>query len=196
MLKKTVFIAMSLFLAFRSYELLQALMATEPEELGAKGELLMALLLSVFLTGMVAIPGFALPTHTLLNRKYYVVKNADLTQKMYKALQVEHFRKMLMWVFWGRKTNRKKFFDGKASGIDNFLYQSKQAEFGHILSFLLLLVACIPLLIKEYYLLVPVASFINVLGNLYPVILQRAHRIRIDKVLRLRKRREMAKIDS
>lgn len=153
----------------------------------------MAVLLNVFITGMVAIPGFAFPSHKLFGTGYYVVKNPSLIQKLYKVLRVELFRRGLMLAFWGRKNNRRKFFDGRASGIENFTYQSKQSEFGHMLSFLLLSLACVALLFKGYYVLVLVASIINVVGNLYPSILQRMHRIRIERVVLLKQRSKATK---
>ncbi|WP_394330522.1 hypothetical protein [Psychroflexus sediminis] len=37
-----------------------------------------------------------------------------------------------MFVFWGKKKNKQKYFDGTKSGLENLDYQTKQSEFGHL----------------------------------------------------------------
>lgn len=138
---------------------------------------------------MVAIPGFAFATHKLVGSSYYEIKHPVLLRKAYRMLRLDLFRRALMLVFWGRKSQRKKFFDGTASGIENFIFQTKQAEFGHIVSFVLLALTAVLSVVQGYYVLALVSTCINTIGNLYPALLQRSHRHRIDRVLKLQEQR-------
>ncbi|MGB0425234.1 MAG: hypothetical protein ACPGED_12965, partial [Flavobacteriales bacterium] len=91
--------------------------------------------------------------------------------------------KALMFFIWGKAKNRKHFFDGTKTGLKNFIYQSKQSEFGHILAFILVQACALIVAIKGNLLLLAITTAINVIFNLYPVILQRHHRARIQAVM-------------
>ncbi len=98
-------------------------------------------------------------------------------------MKVEIFRKLLMVFFWGTKKNRKKFFDGTRQGLDNMIYQTKQSEFGHLGGLILTWVLAIPLLWLGRWEIFAFISVMNIVGNLYPVILQRNHRIRLERIV-------------
>jgi hypothetical protein len=89
---------------------------------------------------------------------------------------------MLLLTFWGTKKNRKTFFNGTKTGIENFIHMTKQSEFGHLGAFIVLFILSIILLIQKHHLLVSVLTIINVIGNFYPIVLQRFHRMRIARV--------------
>ncbi len=95
---------------------------------------------------------------------------------------VRFFRKALLFFFWGFKKNRKKFFNGTKEGIKNFRFQSRQAEFGHLAGLILTLLGTLTLLVYGHFLLAFYMTLINVIGNLYPIILQRHHRARIQRI--------------
>lgn len=97
---------------------------------------------------------------------------------------VKYFQFLLMAAFWGHKKNRKKYFDGTKSGLKNFIYQTKQSEFGHFGAFVGIVVISIILLFHGYYSLVMAMAIINIIGNFYPILLQRLHRERISKVMK------------
>ncbi|MGB1031654.1 MAG: hypothetical protein ACPGWM_03520, partial [Flavobacteriales bacterium] len=130
-----------------------------------------------------AFVGFVFPTHKLLPKSYYLVRQPKLIMNTYKYLGVEPFRKALMFFIWGKAKNRKHFFDGTKTGLKNFIYQSKQSEFGHILAFILVQACALIVAIKGNLLLLAITTAINVIFNLYPVILQRHHRARIQAVM-------------
>lgn len=181
MLKKILFPIVSFFLAFRSFELCNALLnQSEFESFGFN--LLWGFLLNLFVTGVFAMLGFAYPTHKVLPASYYQVKNAESLKKWYNLLGVKYFRIGLMFAFWGHKKNRTKYFNGTKSGIQNFNYQTKQSEIGHLLAFVVLVFLSLLFLFNGQWKLSMVVFLINFIGNFYPVILQRHHRIRIDKL--------------
>ena len=145
--------------------------------------LVVAYLFALIGTGIFAFVGFAYPTSKLIGSKYYELKNVKRLRFIHSVLGVKYFNKALLLTFWGTKKNRKKYFDGTKSGIKNFIYQTHQSEFGHLAAFILLLICGIILLVvKEYYLLSLLLLLINIIGNFYPIILQRYHRIRIQKI--------------
>lgn len=145
-------------------------------------QFLLAFLLSMFITGVFAIVGFAWPTSQIFPLSFYALKNPGILKKAYHILGVDLFRKALLIFFWGQQKNRKKYFDGTRNGLQNFIYQSKQSEFGHFASFITTILTSLILLTKGMCLLVGFLTLFNVIGNFYPVILQRYHRLRIDKL--------------
>ena len=179
---KILLLGLSAFWAYRSSELIKNLMARSPESFEGMDMVFSALIINLFFTGVFAFAGFAFPTNRLLPEGYYTIRNKEWLTKVYKRLNVETFRKGLLIVFWGKKKNRKKYFDGTRSGFANFIYQSKQSEFGHLGAFVVILIASILLLFYGYILLFVLTTAINIFGNIYPVILQRYHRMRIERI--------------
>ncbi|WP_339925450.1 hypothetical protein [uncultured Cyclobacterium sp.] len=182
-IKQIIFILLSLFLLYFSFTTIRQIVLYGPVQLGFGESFFLAFLINLCVTGIFAFPGFVLPTHRILPNGYYAIKNPSKVMKWYRILGVEYFQKLLMLFFWGRKANRKKFFDGTKSGLKNFNYLSKQSEFGHLGPFIIILLIAIFFIFSSYLLLMIFTVLINFIGNLYPVILQRYHRIRIGKIL-------------
>lgn len=182
LLKKILFPLFSVFLFYRSIDLMNSLLASDPGSFGFSESFVVAFLLTLFITGVFAFPGFAYPTHQLIGHRYYKLKNQDKLKQVYSIMGVKYFRIFLLFVFWGRNKNRKKYFNGTRTGLQNFVYQSKQSEFGHLSAFVSIVLVNIILLMHRYYTLFIMVMVINIIGNLYPIILQRFHRLRIDKL--------------
>lgn len=144
---------------------------------------ILAFLLTLFVTGGFAFLGFVFTTSKLLPEQYYTIKRPKKLKRIYHKLGVRHFRLIIVLAFWGNTKNKKRFFDGTRSGLKHLVVMSKQAEFGHFAAFWLIFLLSILLLWKGYYLIAVIANLINVIGNLYPVILQRHHRMRLDRLL-------------
>lgn len=172
----------SIFLIYRTYDLVQSLIKSNPADYNF-GEIgIIAFLLALFITGIFAFLGFAYPTNILLPARYYDIKSPILLDRMYSIFGIKYFKFALLFFFWGSKKNRKKYFNGTKAGIRNFIYQTKQSEFGHLISFVIILLITLLLLFYGYTLLFVLTNVINVIGNLYPIILQRKHRSRISKL--------------
>ena len=186
LVKKIIFPLCSAFLLYRSVELINTLISAKPEFYNLVEVLLIAFLLNLFITGVFAFLGFAYTTYYLLPKSYYKINNPNKLKKYYNLFGVKYFKTFLLVVFWGKKGNRKKYFDGTKNGFDNFIFQTKQSEFGHFGSFIVLSLVSILLIGSNHYLIAGLAVIINIIGNLYPVILQRFHRMRIEKILSLK----------
>jgi hypothetical protein len=63
------------------------------------------------------------------------------------------------------------------------VFQTKQSEFGHLGAFLVILISSVILLVYGYTYVVIIMTLINILGNVYPVILQRMHRARVQRLI-------------
>ena len=186
--KKILFSCFSAFLCYQSYGLISQIMRSNPAEFEIIDTAAVAFLLNLFVTGIFAFVGFVFPTNKVLGTSYYRIANPNRLSRVYNLLQVELFRKLLLFFFWGRGKNRAKYFNGTRKGLTNFIYQSIQSEIGHLLAFISIGVVSLVLLFFQHFEMVFMATLINVIGNLYPIILQRHHRIRIDRILNSNKR--------
>lgn len=181
-LKKIVFPLLSLFLCFRTIELMRGLISSDPNAHSNNEVLIISFLLILFITGVFAFIGFAYPSSRILSDSYYEIKSPKVLKSISKVLGIKYFRLLLLFAFWGRKTNRKKYFNGTKKGLKNFVFQTKQSEFGHLGAFVVIIISSFILLLHGYIYLVIITTLINILGNIYPVILQRLHRMRIEKI--------------
>jgi len=188
-MKKLLFSLMSVFLIYQSVKLLDSLSKHGPESLGFLECLLWAYILCLFITGVFAFPGFVFQLYALLGKSYYRIVRPKVLKAVFKNLGVEYFRRGLMLFFWGSKKNRAKFFSGGKDGLQNLIIQTKQSEFGHVGGFLAVTAAIIYLLCYQHYLLAGLCFLINIVGNLYPVILQRHHRMRIERMMRIEEKK-------
>jgi len=76
--------------------------------------------------------------------------------------------------------------------LKDFSTQTKQAEFGHLAAFVSILLVSIVLLYYKYVMIFIMSNIINILANLYPILLQRSHRIQIQRLEKLSKRKNDA----
>ncbi len=176
--KKLLLILLSLFLIQQSFKLL-----SNVEVFGNLSWVMiifMAWVINMFITGIFAFAGFALPTQNLLPNSYYKVNQPMRFKRLFKTLKVEWFRKFLLATVWRSKAQQAKHFDGTLSGINNLEVQSKKSEFGHLFPLIILNFVGIYLIIKGLVALGVAVLVFNVLGNFYPIVLQRHHRMRID----------------
>jgi len=158
------------------------LISSIPNEFSNNEVFIISFLLSLFITGVFAFIGFVYPSSRILPDSYYEIKNPKFLKCISKVLGIKYFQLFLLFAFWGRKTNRKKYFNGTKKGLKNFMFQTKQSEFGHIGAFVVIIILSFILLVHGYVFLVIITTLINILGNVYPVILQRLHRVRIEKI--------------
>lgn len=180
--KKILFPAFSIFLVYQTIELLKMFDNQKAENFSITVTFLLAFALNLFITGIFAFVGFAFSSSSILPRSYYKIRNNKRLNLMCNVMGVKYFRAMLLFAFWGKEKNRKKFFNGTKSGIQNFIHQTKQSEFGHFGALLFVFIATVYLFINGYILLFVLSSTINFIGNFYPILLQRLHRSKIERI--------------
>ena len=180
MIKRILYTFFSLFLIYQSFKIV--MLITDVNLDSWPISLLLACLINLFVTGAFAFPGFVYPTERLMPQSYYKISNDALQKKMYKLFSVDTFQKFLLATVWRKKEMQKQHFDGKRSGFENLILQSKKSEFGHLIPFVILLAISMYWLGIGTWKVAVLTTFINVLFNLYPVLLQRQHRMRVSKI--------------
>jgi hypothetical protein len=180
MIKKILLSLASLFLIWQSYNLLYNIHKLDISSWGTL--FFIAWLINLFITGVFAFSGFAFPTQKLLPPSYYRILHPKKLQQTFKVLKVNLFRKILLATLWKRKKQRKEFFDGTKSGIANLLEQSMKSEFGHLLPFVIICFVSGYLIAIGLIKLALLSLLINLIGNLYPIVLQRHHRMRVQLI--------------
>lgn len=182
MVKKLFLSLGSIFLAYRSVELVKFLDNTYASQFNWIGVVAYSFALNLFITGVFALLGFAFITSRILPDSYYKINNIKVVTSLYRILGVEYFRFLLLKFFWGKEKNRKKYFSGNKTGLENFETQTRQSEFSHLASFITVAIVSFYILLKGQTAIFYVSSLINVIGNLYPIVLQRNHRIQIERL--------------
>ena len=181
-LRKVFLSIAAIFLIWQSYQLLTSIHRFESNSLLLI--IFVAWLINIFITGIFAFSGFAFPTQKLMPESYYKIYQADNLKKLYNFLRVDVFRLFLLATFWKSEKQRQKYFNRKRDGINNLILQSKKSEFGHLIPFLLINFVAVYLVLIGLYKLALCTFIINIIGNFYPIILQRHHRMRIDRLRR------------
>jgi hypothetical protein len=192
MTKKLLLSLASIFLTYRSVELLKFLDNINPGQLNWMGTITFSFALNLFITGIFAFLGFAFLTSRILPNSYYNIKNSKRVTFIYRFLGVEYFKLLLLKFFWGNERNKKKYFSGTKTGISNFDMQTRQSEFGHLVAFIAIEIISIYILIKGHIAIFFITTFINIIGNFYPIILQRNHRIHIERIKLILEKRKSA----
>ena len=181
---------MSIFLIWQSYWIFMGLQFIEEPSWGL--QLFFALIFNLFITGVFAFSGFALPTEKLMPSMYYKIKDSKKVNFWFKKLKGEWFRIFLLKTVWRKKTAQKKFFDGTISGINNFEIQTQKSEFGHLIPFVIISLLCVYFAMRGFWWAVFFTMLVNVIFNFYPILLQRHHRgrlARLKKILILKQKR-------
>ncbi|MFK8006029.1 MAG: hypothetical protein AB8H03_06645 [Saprospiraceae bacterium] len=174
---------MSIFLTFQSNKIFLGLEFIEDPSWIL--QLVFALVFNLFITGVFAFSGFALPTEKLMPSKYYEVNDPKKINFWFKKLKGERFRNFLLATVWRKKTDQKKFFDGTISGIKDFEVQTHKSEFGHLIPLVIISVLCVYFAMRGFWWAVFFTMLINVIFNFYPILLQRHHRGRLARLKKI-----------
>ena len=139
----------------------------------------------LFVTGIFAFAGFAYPTQRLLPAAYYRVRRPDVLRRWYRRLGVSWFRGALLATLWRGKEQSGRYFNGRRDDLHHLRVQSEKSEFGHLLPLIVVTGVAVWLLARGAVRLAVVMQAVNVVGNFYPIVLQRYHRQRLDRIGRL-----------
>lgn len=182
MVKKTLFTTLSFVLTYNTYKLTTIFFELPPEKFSLLAIIISAISLNFLITGAVAFLGFVYPTSRILSNSYYKIKNTETLNLCYKWLGIDFFRLFLLKTFY-RKRNNKKYFNRTKSGVLLFDYNTKQSEFGHLIALILVFALSLVLLLEGHKYVFIWMQPLNILLNLYPIILQRKHRIIVERLI-------------
>ena len=125
-----------------------------------------------------------------LTASYYDEKKWKDRGKIYELLGINFFRKLLLWIGWERLNKKANPIKNNTNALTLMLYRTKQSELGHAIIFFIVLgftaIFAIKYGIRESLWLL----ILNVLLNLYPILLQRYNRPRYLRAILLSKHKE------
>lgn len=185
-LKQVLLVLASIFLVFQTFGLLSGM--DYYAKISFWPAVFLAWVINMFITGIFAFAGFALPTHRLLPARYYRVTNPDQLKRLCEVFGVAHFRKLLLATLWRNKAQQQRYFNGRTDGLEHLAEQSRKSEFGHLLPFLILKAVGVYIVFFVQPVLGGLCLIINLIGNFYPVLLQRHHRMRLQRIAAIRTR--------
>jgi hypothetical protein len=124
-----------------------------------------------------------------LSSPYYNEKAWEQNGKIYESVGINFFRKLLVWIGWERMNKKSNPIEKNTKALIHLHYKTKQSELGHIIILIVVLgfnifVAFKFGIIKSLWLLI-----LNIALNLYPILLQRYNRPRIERAINLSKHR-------
>lgn len=117
---------------------------------------------------------------------YYSVKKWEREGEIYKLFGVNIFRKILVWVGWEKLNKKTLPVKHSSEALKNLAYATKQSEFGHLIIFIIVMIFTIFVGLKfgmanAIWLLV-----LNILLNLYPMMVQRYNRPKFKRLLKMK----------
>lgn len=125
---------------------------------------------------------------------YYLEKTWEKKGKIYEAFGINLFRKFLVIIGWEKLNKKANPVEKNLQALVHLEYRTKQSELGHIIIFFIVLAftiyVAITFGIKESLSLI----ILNLLLNVYPVLLQRYNRPRLQRAIILSKYREGRRI--
>lgn len=178
-LKITALTLLAAFLCYQTIGLLRWLWQAQGITITATISVFTAALFNLYVTGVFAFLGFAYPTSHCLPPAYYKIYQPKRLKLWSRKMRLDLFKRILLATFWRNQNKRKGFFNGKKEGLNAMLFETRQAEFGHLLAGISLLIIAGFLTVLQHWLMAFSITIINVVFNGYPVLLQRSHRLRL-----------------
>lgn len=121
---------------------------------------------------------------------YYTERNWEADGKLYERLGINVFRKLLVWVGWEKLNKKSNPITKSTKALIQLHYRSKQSEFGHIIILITVLGFTVFVALEFGFVESLWLLFLNILLNLYPILLQRYNRPRLARAILLSKSRE------
>ncbi|RZK42484.1 MAG: hypothetical protein EOO90_07400 [Pedobacter sp.] len=118
-----------------------------------------------------------------LTSHYYNSKKWERDGKVYRWLGVNGFRKLLVWIGWEKLNKAANPVKNNLDAIKHLEYGTRQSEFGHLLIFFIVLTFTVFVGIREGLAQTAWLIALNIVLNIYPILVQRFNRPRLRKVL-------------
>lgn len=139
---------------------------------------------------MLCLQAFTGTVQPGLTADYYALRKWESGGRIYKYVGVNIYRKLLVWVGWERLNKKERPVNKSPEALKNLEYASRQSEFSHLIIFMIVMVLSLYVAVtfgirKAAWLLI-----LNILLNLYPIMVQRYNRPRFKRVLALKHENE------
>ena len=116
---------------------------------------------------------------------YYKVKDWERNGKIYEKLGINIFRKLLVLVGWEKLNKKDNPVKNNIEALAHLEYRTKQSELGHLIIFFIVLCFTVYVSIKFSIVESLWLFFLNIILNVYPILLQRYNRPRLQRALTL-----------
>lgn len=116
-----------------------------------------------------------------LNSSYFEPGKFEKRGKLYKAVGVPLYKKLLVWIGWEKLNKKNSVLKPDYNSLKQLEYQTRSSEFGHTLIFVLVNFTAV--IVTDTLRDAKWLIILNLLLNLYPVLLQRYNRPRYQMVL-------------
>ncbi len=124
-----------------------------------------------------------------LTSSYYNEKPWEQRGKLYERFGINFFRKLLVWIGWEKLNKQANPVAKSTQTLMNLRYQTKKSEINHVIILFIVLGFNVFVAVKFGVLKSLWLLLLNVLLNLYPILLQRYNRPRIERAISLSMRR-------
>ena len=178
-IKKILHIIFSSFLIWQTVMLVERLLRNQSTDFSDM--LLDAVFVNLFVTGIFTIV-YSFPAYRLLPKRYYSIKNPGLLKLCGQIIQIESFKKLLIWTIWNKKQNKNHFFNGSRNGFDDMEISTMKSEFGHFIGFCIVMIITMLIGIRTNWTIAIMILVVNIFFNFYPFMLQRFHRLRLNEL--------------
>ena len=117
--------------------------------------------------------------------KYFDSKQWEAGGKVYKWFGVNVFRKLLVWVGWEKLHKAVSPVKKDLGALKQLEYNTRQADFGHLVIFFIVMAFTIWVAYQEGIAQSWWLFSLNVILNVYPIMVQRYNRPRLQKAIQV-----------
>jgi len=139
---------------------------------------------------MVFIPPFIDTLKSPLTSSYYNEKTWEKRGKVYEKLGINVFRKLLVLIGWEKIIRKAHPIEKNTQSLVNLHLQTKKSEINHVIILFIVLGFNVFVAIQYGFIKSLSLLILNIILHLYPIMLQRYNRPRIERAMNLSKRRE------
>jgi Flp pilus assembly protein TadB len=126
-----------------------------------------------------------------LTSPYYTSKTWERKGQLYEYCGINLFRKLLVLIGWEKLNKKSNPVEKSAKALAHNLLRTKKSELGHLIIFFIVLGVSVVVIVNSGLRNAVWLITFNIILNLYPVLLQRYNRPRIERALQLIQRNEL-----
>lgn len=138
---------------------------------------------------MMWVSTFVEVVNSPMTSAYYNEKEWERKGKIYEFIGINYFRKLLVLIGWEKVIRKSNPIEKNTAALMNLHHQTKKSELGHLIIWYVVLCFTVFVALQFGFLKAIWLLALNILLNLFPVLLQRYNRPRIERAIKLSKRR-------
>lgn len=113
---------------------------------------------------------------------YFKPKPFEQNGELYEYLGVKTFKLLTPFELLYRIEKKKRWTFRRKKDVAKYFSDTKKGEVAHLISMIIIIVGCLILFFKDYWMEGILLAIANVMINVYPIILMRYNRFRILKI--------------